>query len=478
MEPVTEAILLSWDLDPWLILPLLAVAAIYWRGWSLLRRKLPHRFEFFHLACFQSGLIVLLIATVSPVESFAGLLLSVHMIQHVLLTMAAPPLLLLGAPLLPLLRGLPRFTVAGAVRPMLRARALRDLGQFLVRPLVGFILFSLATVVWHVPALYELALRSEFWHGVEHSCFFGTGLLFWWPVVQPWPSRPRWSRWAMIPYLLGADLVNTAVSAVLCFAERVLYPTYAAVPILWGISALADQSAAGAIMWVAGSVAFLLPVGWILPRLLEPSLRAVPLESPTRADEATHRVWPLKSMRRRFILLPLVLICAQLFEPDRALPHPMSVVQFSHATAGYVVSVFSGSMPITAGSVELGVLVQTRAGEPVLDADVDFELQRNGEEPLRAVATRSESSNKLMYGAELPLLTPGRWQVAVRVRHETQINRVTGKLDVEVARNRHPVWLYWLVSSGALATGWLAWRRHRSTYSLSTDASSGSRPQG
>ena len=100
----------------------------------------------------------------------------------------------------------------------------------------------------------------EFWHDVQHICFLGTGLLFWWPVVQPWPSRLRWPRWTMIPYLLLADIQNTALSAFLIFSERVLYPTYAAVPRLWGISVLDDQAAAGAIMWVPGSVIFLVPV--------------------------------------------------------------------------------------------------------------------------------------------------------------------------------------------------------------------------
>lgn len=178
--------------------------------------------------------------------------------------------------MLPLLRGLPRLVLTRVVGPVLAIALLRNVAAFFVRPTVALTSFTITTIVWHVPFLYDLALRSEFWHEIEHICFFVTGLLFWWPVVQPWPSRPHWSGWAMILYLLAADLVNTAVSAVLCFAERILYPTYAAGPELWGISALADQAVAGAIMWIAGSLAFLLPVGWILNRLLEPSLVTPP----------------------------------------------------------------------------------------------------------------------------------------------------------------------------------------------------------
>ena len=205
----------------------------------------------------------------SPLHPLAELLLQFHMIQHLLLMMVAPPLLLLGAPLLPLLRGLPQAVLHHGIGPLLTATRLQRLAHFLTHPFVCFLAFTVSNVAWHLPVLYELALRSEFWHYVQHLCFLGTGLLFWWPVVQPWPSRLRWPRWAMIPYLLFADIQNTALSAFLIFSERVLYPTYAAVPRLWGISALDDQAAAGAIMWVPGSVIFLIPVAVLAIRWLD-----------------------------------------------------------------------------------------------------------------------------------------------------------------------------------------------------------------
>jgi cytochrome c oxidase assembly factor CtaG len=140
----------------------------------------------------------------------------------------------------------------------------------------------IATVAWHVPVLYELALRSHFWHHAQHFCFLSTGIGFWWPVLQPWPSRPRWPRWAMIPYLLVADMQNTALAATLVFAERVLYPTYLTVPRMWGISALDDQVAAGVIMWVPGSLAYLVPVCWLVMQLLNTS-RTYPQNTPRHA---------------------------------------------------------------------------------------------------------------------------------------------------------------------------------------------------
>ncbi|GIW78302.1 MAG: hypothetical protein KatS3mg105_0109 [Gemmatales bacterium] len=112
--------------------------------------------------------------------------------------------------------------------------------------------------------LYELALQDDSWHYAQHFCFFSTGLLFWYPVIQPYPSRPRFDRWLMIPYLLLADVQNTALSALFAFSDRLFYSHYANVPRLWDIAPLDDQAVAGAIMWVPGSLVFLLPLLWIV----------------------------------------------------------------------------------------------------------------------------------------------------------------------------------------------------------------------
>ena len=119
--------------------------------------------------------------------------------------MVAPLLLWLGAPVVPVLRGMPavvrRALLAACARP-----PGRRLGRALTHPALGWIAFAVMTWAWHAPPLYELALASPGWHHVEHACFLGSALLFWWPVVQPWPSRPRWARWAMVPYLGLAEV--------------------------------------------------------------------------------------------------------------------------------------------------------------------------------------------------------------------------------------------------------------------------------
>jgi hypothetical protein len=190
------------------------------------------------------------------------------MVQHLLLMAVAPPLLWIGAPLLPLLRGLPTPVRRYWLAPFFRWPALRSCWERLTHPAAAWTLFIAATWIWHIPQLYELALRSDPWHYLQHACFLGTGLLFWHPVVQPYPSRPRVSRWVLLPYLLAADMQNTVLSALFAFSDRVIYPHYGAMPRLWGLTALDDQAAAGVIMWVPGSLIYLVPLAFIAPRLV------------------------------------------------------------------------------------------------------------------------------------------------------------------------------------------------------------------
>jgi cytochrome c oxidase assembly factor CtaG len=260
VSPTLDAFLRSWPFDPWLLAALLATAWVYLRGWLVLRCRDSRRWHGGRLAAFLGGLAVIYLALASPIEPFADLLLQVHMVQHLLLMMAAPPLLWLGAPLFPLLRGLPQPVRTYWAVPLLRAPALRVFFSRLTHPAVALPVFVATTWLWHAPAPYELALRTAGWHYLQHACFLATGLVFWYPVVRPHPSRPRWSPWLLVPYLLLADLQNTALSALLTFSGRVLYPYYLEVPRLGGLSALDDQAAAGVLMWVPGSLAFLLPL--------------------------------------------------------------------------------------------------------------------------------------------------------------------------------------------------------------------------
>lgn len=283
MDNVATAALSSWPLNSAVMALLAAVAFIYFRGWLRVRRLLPQRFTIERLMAFWLGIALLWIAIESPLDAFSPLLLSAHMAQHLLLMMVAPALILIGQPFLPLLRGLPRRFVKNGLGPFLTWPALRRFTAWLISPVVAWGAFAVSTIIWHLPALYELGLRSPGGHNTEHACFFWTAILFWWPVIQPWPSRSKSQRWLVIPYLLGADIVNTALAASLIFADKVLYPSYAATQFA-GISAREDQSIAGSIMWVPGSIIYLVPAVILAVRLVGPAHSAVPSPAAGRSS--------------------------------------------------------------------------------------------------------------------------------------------------------------------------------------------------
>jgi cytochrome c oxidase assembly factor CtaG/ferredoxin len=258
-----DAFLRSWPLAPWLAATLLASAVLYARGWRQLRRRDPHRWHAGRLGAFLAGLAALYLALASPIEPFASLLLSVHMLQHLLLMMVVPPLIWLGWPLFPLIRGLPEPVRTYWIVPLLRWRPLRRFFAWLTRPIVAWTLYVATTWLWHLPPCYQLGLTNDNWHVAQHACFIASALLFWYPVVRPYPSRPRWSKWLLFPYLLLADVQNTVLAAWFAFSPQVIYSYYSEVPRLDGLSAIGDQRIAGVLMWVPGSIAFLVPLFWL-----------------------------------------------------------------------------------------------------------------------------------------------------------------------------------------------------------------------
>ncbi len=257
-----------WDI-PWIVTSTLALSIlIYVRGWAHIRHTRPGQFGVGRLAVFLAGIVALFVAVASPLDTFSESLLFMHMAQHFVLMSVAPPLIVLGAPVVPMLRGLPRWMISRMLRPLFVSRALSAVGHFLIRPRIAWLAINAAYIGWHIPRAYEFALASENWHNFEHACFFFTNLMFWWPIIRPWPSSPLQSRWILIPYLVFADIINTGVSAFLCFVGRLLYPSYNAIPRPFGLSALNDQSAAGAFMWVCGSVIYLIPAVAVVAQLL------------------------------------------------------------------------------------------------------------------------------------------------------------------------------------------------------------------
>jgi cytochrome c oxidase assembly factor CtaG len=276
MSPQAHAILDEWSLPIWVNLALGSTTLIYVRGWLALRHSSPQLLRLWRLVAFLGGMLSLWVAIGSPLAAFDEASLTVHMVQHILLMLVLPPLVLLGAPALPLLRGLPQWLVRTTVGRALRWQPLQAFGTFITHPLVCWLLAALALLVWHVPAAFELALRSEGWHDAEHACFLLTSILFWWPVVQPFPSEARWPRWSVPLYLFLGMLPGSALGAFLTFCDRVLYPSYISATPVFSLTPLQDQIFAGALMWVFGFLVCFVPASLITVQLLSP--QGVPRE--------------------------------------------------------------------------------------------------------------------------------------------------------------------------------------------------------
>jgi putative membrane protein len=168
----------------------------------------------------------------------------------------------------PLLRGLPRALRHGVAGPMLRLSPLRRFGHWMLTPLVAWTVMNVSFVGWHIPAAYDFALLHENWHDVEHICFLFSSILFWWCVLRPWPAEARRQTWGILLFLVSADLVNTILSASLAFCGRPVYSFYLTHPNPFGVDPLQDQILGAVIMWVLGSLVFLVPAMVITLRLL------------------------------------------------------------------------------------------------------------------------------------------------------------------------------------------------------------------
>jgi len=232
---------------------LVVTAVLYLRGWLRSRADASGGIPPWRAACCLAGLASIGIASASPLAHCDAGSLTVHMVQHLLLQAVAPPLIFFGEPLRALGRGLP-------------PRA----GIALDRPALCWLAATVTLMGWHVPALFTLALHSHAWHAFEHLSFLATGLLFWWPVVRPWPVDPTGAGWSTVLYLFLATLPCDVLSGFLVFSDRVAYPVYlSARP---GAAVLGDQQCAGALMWTVVTVVYLAAGAILSMRLLTPSV--------------------------------------------------------------------------------------------------------------------------------------------------------------------------------------------------------------
>lgn len=254
------------------------VLLVYARGWLLLAREKPGQVMSWRLGSFFAGMAMAWIAWSVRADTLTHYLLTAHMVQHLLFVLAAPPLLLLGAPAVVLWRGLRGKAGASPFSrsPRTRTAWASRVWRLLTHPIFAGTAMVAITIFWHIPAVFAVAMHSAAWHNVENATFLTSGVLFWWPVILPWPSTQHWPRWAIPLYLLGADMPVSVLSAYLAFCGHVVYPAYLLVPRPFAISALNDQVAAAMLMWVAMLLVFLAAAVAVLLELLDPSWQLGP----------------------------------------------------------------------------------------------------------------------------------------------------------------------------------------------------------
>lgn len=244
-----------------MLVAVLGLATLYTRGWRTLRQrghgKLPSGWR---LLSYLAGLGTIVIALASPLDDLADIWFLAHMTQHLLLTMMAAPLLLLGNPLPVCLWGLPRRGRHALGQPLRRQARVRRVLEVLTRLPVAWAIYVVTLWIWHVPLLYDAALEHQGLHVLEHIMFFGSALIFWWPIIRPAPRlHPQVHPGFEILYLVAATAQNTALGAFLSLPEHVIYPHYAHLPRASGVDAVNDQAGAAGLMWISGHM-YLLPI--------------------------------------------------------------------------------------------------------------------------------------------------------------------------------------------------------------------------
>ena len=277
-----------WSYDPF-ILVVAVIAAVHGRG---LRKHLhaigksgrPTRPWIGQAFIFWGGLVVLLLAVVSPVDYWSDSYLSAHVVQHILLAFVAPPLIVLGAPWVPLLRGLPRSVarVYGRLLRLSRGKrpvagrpvwgAIAALRRFAAHPATAVVAFNVDMLFWHLPGPFDLAANNQTIHiWLEHGSFFGLGLCLWLQIFGSYPFRPALAPVGRIAALIASNVTMVIIAMTMVMFTHDLYPAYAG----RGAAAQAtDQQIAGAILWVCGEITFLPSILYTVTRWLDDAPKA------------------------------------------------------------------------------------------------------------------------------------------------------------------------------------------------------------
>ena len=242
------------------------------RGWVRVRRPDLDTIENWRAGSFLLGLFFIWLAMASPIAALDHELLTIHMVQHLLLMTLAPPLIWFGAPMKPLLHGLPAASRERYESFFSTRRHYSDWAAQLHIPQFAGLQPLPHLVGWHVPSLFALGMRSGLWHAIEQASFLASGLLFWWPVIKPGQGVSNGAEWPILLYLFLATLPCDILSGFLVFCDRVVYPAYFSSARGIGFSALEDQQCAGALMWTCVTLVYLIAGTVFAARLLSPGI--------------------------------------------------------------------------------------------------------------------------------------------------------------------------------------------------------------
>ena len=245
--------LTEWTFDPLQLLPVAAAALAYGLRVRTLRRR-GTRVPGWRIGLFATGIALLLLAYVSPVAAIGEQeLFSAHMLQHVVIGDLAPLCLLAGL-------------TGPILRPLLALRPVERL-RVLANPLVALPLWAVNLYLWHVPFLYEAAVRHSAVHALEHVAFFAAGIVVWLPVLETLPAPEWFGTGAKLGYIFVVRLVETVLGNVFVWSGSVFYGVYDRGDELWGIGPLQDQNLAGAVMMIEGSLVTITALAWLFLRM-------------------------------------------------------------------------------------------------------------------------------------------------------------------------------------------------------------------
>lgn len=234
----------DWSLHPSVIAGTVLLGALYFWGIGPARRRwsLGPPAPAWRVACFTLGLVVILVSLNGPIHDLSDYYLFViHMVQHLLLTLVLPPLLIAGTP-------------GWLLGPLLRRPAIRGVACRLTRPLVAGGLFTVVLLSWHTVPLYDLMMRDHNVHILTHLMFMVAAVIMWWPVMSQTPELPALPYAGRMLYLFLVSIPMQLVAAIITFADRPLYVWYVAAPRTWGLTPVMDQKYGGLLMWIPGNL--------------------------------------------------------------------------------------------------------------------------------------------------------------------------------------------------------------------------------